>query len=100
MLGINCEESLRELKECQISNKVASCFLCSKMMDCEKKKSFGELVMKNLNIKTNALRECQNEHKTLSCVACEKFLNCAIRNAYVDAVYLSMNKGNGGSFEF
>lgn len=43
---------------------------------------------------------CQKERGLAGCGACEKLLDCEIRNAYVDAVYLSMNKGQAGGFDF
>ena len=45
-------------------------------------------------------KECQKKHNLQSCMQCQEVLECAVRNRYVNAVYLSMNKGNGGSFEF
>ncbi len=46
------------------------------------------------------LQECQEEQKVRSCLACPKILECSIRTEYVNAVYESMNKGQGGGFEF
>jgi len=46
------------------------------------------------------LKECQKEHGVSSCLGCEKLLGCEQRSAYVNAVYESMNKGQGGGFEF
>ncbi|EFR47895.1 hypothetical protein HCMG_00068 [Helicobacter canadensis MIT 98-5491] len=58
------------------------------------------MVILNLQENTKILQECQREQNFSSCLLCQKVLNCAIRNRYVNAVYLSMNKGNGGNFEF
>jgi len=46
------------------------------------------------------LEKCQEEHNIDSCMKCEQILNCATRDSYVKAVYESMNKGQGGGFEF
>ncbi len=50
--------------------------------------------------KTKKLKECQASKGVTSCLKCELVIGCEIRNEYVDAVYLSMNKGQGGGFEF
>lgn len=47
-----------------------------------------------------ALEKCQTEQHLTSCMQCPKILDCTIRDAYVKAVYDSMNKGQGGGFEF
>lgn len=47
-----------------------------------------------------ALTACQQARGLTSCWPCEKLFDCQTRNAYVDAVYLSMNKGQAGGFEF
>ena len=46
------------------------------------------------------LQACQREHELSSCLRCPEILGCKIREAYVSAVYESMNKGQGGGFEF
>ena len=46
------------------------------------------------------LKECQDKMGLDSCMKCDKILDCEIRRAYVKAVYESMNKGQGGGFEF
>ena len=46
------------------------------------------------------LQACQKEHIVDSCMKCEKILGCEVRNDYVKKVYESMNKGQGGGFEF
>ena len=58
--------------------------------------------MTELNLQENIemLKECQKKHNLQSCLQCQEVLECAVRNRYVNSVYLSMNKGNGGSFEF
>lgn len=33
-------------------------------------------------------------------VVCEKYLECSLRREYVSKVFLSMNKGKSGGFEF
>ncbi|MDE6958704.1 hypothetical protein LS72_005560 [Helicobacter apodemus] len=96
----NFKEALKELKDCQAKHKITSCFLCDDAVGCDKKESFEDLVMRNLDTKIHSLQDCQREHNIRSCSVCKELLNCEIRNAYVDAVYLSMNKGSGGSFEF
>ncbi|BCD62148.1 hypothetical protein NitYY0826_C1019 [Nitratiruptor sp. YY08-26] len=53
-----------------------------------------------LTIATKELKECQQKHNLNSCLKCKKIIGCRIRNEYVDAVYKSMNKGQGGGFEF
>ncbi|WOE69263.1 hypothetical protein [Hydrogenimonas thermophila] len=46
------------------------------------------------------LLACQKEMQVQSCLKCEKVIGCQIRNEYVRKVYESMNKGQGGGFEF
>ena len=53
-----------------------------------------------LEDKTKELKACQAEHGYKSCLPCAKLNDCQLRDAYVNAVYESMNKGQGGGFEF
>jgi hypothetical protein len=53
-----------------------------------------------LSTKKKELEECQVTNQIESCMNCEKLLDCEIRDAYIKAVYDSMNKGQGGGFEF
>jgi hypothetical protein len=53
-----------------------------------------------LEAQLDALKKCQQEQRIQSCLACEKILGCEVRTRYVNAVYESMNKGQGGGFEF
>ena len=53
-----------------------------------------------LDEKKIVLQKCQDERNIDSCMKCEKIFDCTTRNIYVDAVYSSMNKGEGGGFEF
>lgn len=46
------------------------------------------------------LKKSQEQNGVDSCLKCEKVIGCEIRNSYVLAVYNSMNKGEGGDFEF
>jgi hypothetical protein len=46
------------------------------------------------------IRTCQKERGLSSCLKCPEILGCETREAYVSAVYESMNKGQGGGFEF
>ncbi len=46
------------------------------------------------------LQECQQKEQVESCLQCPKLLGCEVRESYVKAVYESMNKGQGGGFEF
>lgn len=48
----------------------------------------------------NALKKCQEEKNTQSCLKCTQILECNTRKTYVKSVYESMNKGQGGEFEF
>ena len=50
--------------------------------------------------KTEILKNCQKMKKVDSCLKCKEIIGCKIRNEYVNAVYESMNKGQGGGFEF
>ena len=54
----------------------------------------------NLNTKLENLKKCQDSNGINSCLKCEKIINCEIRNEYVESVYLSMNNGSGGFFNF
>ncbi len=46
------------------------------------------------------LQKCQNENSIDSCLKCPKVVGCELRNGYVKAFFQSMNKGEGGDFEF
>ncbi|MGM0622777.1 MAG: hypothetical protein ACQESH_02035 [Campylobacterota bacterium] len=49
---------------------------------------------------TKQLQDCQEKNGLKSCFDCKDLLECKIRSDYVKAVYQSMNKGEGGGFEF
>ena len=49
---------------------------------------------------TTELKQCQADKEFGSCSVCEKYIECSLRKEYVAKVYLSMNKGKGGNFEF
>jgi len=53
-----------------------------------------------LRIQLSELKKCQAGSGYSSCMPCPKVIKCEIREAYVKAVYESMNKGEGGGFEF
>ena len=97
---IDIESALKALKECQKHENVSSCILCKKAQNCSQKEAFIQATQKNLSQKQEILKDCQESKDLKSCGKCEEILECTIRNDYVSAVYLSMNKGNGGSFEF
>ena len=67
-----------------------------------KKKSQEELDEFELALKEklSILQECQKSNNLDSCLKCDKILSCEIRNIYIKAVYMSMNKGVTGGFEF
>ena len=46
------------------------------------------------------LQACQRKKGLSSCFACEAMFECKTRKNYVDAVYISMSKGDGGGFDF
>ncbi|TLD82398.1 hypothetical protein LS70_007270 [Helicobacter sp. MIT 11-5569] len=94
------ENALKDLKECQAQQKVTSCILCNHATNCDKKEAFEQKTLQNLTEKQESLKACQESKGLSSCLNCAELLDCAVRNNYVSAVYLSMNKGNGGSFEF
>ena len=56
--------------------------------------------MITLNNQLKNLKQCQDSNNINSCLKCEKIINCEIRNEYVESVYLSMNNGSGGFFNF
>lgn len=92
--------ALKEIKDCQTQNQTTSCMFCKNVLGCAKKERFEQTTQENLKQRQNELQACQNKKGILSCLKCAEILECEERNAYVKAVYLSMNKGNGGSFEF
>jgi len=53
-----------------------------------------------LEVQLKVLQECQQKENINSCLKCDKILECQTRQEYVKAVYLSMNKGDTGGFEF
>jgi hypothetical protein len=54
----------------------------------------------SLKHKKAEIEACQKEKQRQSCLKCEHLLVCELRETYVKAVYESMNKGQGGGFEF
>ena len=93
------EVALRSLKECQTLHN-ANCLACSQAQNCAQKMEFEEMTLNNLARQQTTLKQCQEERGFVSCLNCAEMLECKVRNDYVRAVHLSMNKGNGGSFEF
>ena len=55
---------------------------------------------KDLQEKLKILQDCQKSNNLDSCLKCDKILECETRESYIKAVYLSMNKGVTGGFEF
>ncbi|SFV63638.1 hypothetical protein MNB_SV-9-1328 [hydrothermal vent metagenome] len=53
-----------------------------------------------LEDKIEELKQCQLSKELNSCLGCKDINNCALRDSYLTAVYESMNKGEGGGFEF
>ena len=56
--------------------------------------------LQRLEEETVSLQKCQQERGLSSCTPCEHQMGCERRNTYVTAVYQSMNKGQGGGFDF
>lgn len=54
----------------------------------------------SLDEKKETLQKCQEEKQLKSCMECDALFECEVRKEYVRAVYESMNKGQGGGFEF
>jgi hypothetical protein len=59
-----------------------------------------DIWQKRLDEQKLKLQECQKSMGVTSCLGCQKIFDCEIREHYVKAVYESMNKGEGGGFEF
>lgn len=97
---IDIQGLLEDLKECQNKHNVSACLLCNSAKSCNKKEEFAQATQEYLNVKQIELKQCQNTKGLQSCSQCREVLECVLRDAYVNAVYLNMNKGNGGSFEF
>ena len=53
-----------------------------------------------LQEKLKLLQDCQTSQDIDSCLKCDKIIGCQTRDEYVKAVYMSMNKGVTGGFEF
>ncbi|MDE5926814.1 MAG: hypothetical protein K2N75_02705 [Helicobacter sp.] len=94
------ESALKEIKDCQTNHNTTSCMFCKSVADCAKKNDFEQKTQDNLTQQLTALQSCQKSKGFSSCLNCAELLECSVRNGYVAAVYLSMNRGNGGSFEF
>ncbi len=97
---INIEVLLKNLRECQSGRGVSACSLCTNAENCSQKREFEISVRENLSVKLKNLQDCQASQTLQSCLNCKEMLDCKTRLEYVSAVYLNMNKGNGGSFEF
>jgi len=67
--------------------------------DKKEKKELDEFELA-LQDKLKVLQECQNSKDLDSCLKCDKIIGCETRNEYIKAVYMSMNKGVTGGFEF
>lgn len=63
-----------------------------------------DLYLQRLAEVTEELKMCQHakfpEAEIPSCMACDALVGCELRRRYVEAVYQSMNKNQGGGFEF
>lgn len=94
------ESALKEIKDCQNRHNTASCIFCKDITNCVQKDEFEQKTQENLTQRQKELQQCQENKGFLSCLNCAELIECGVRNEYVAAVYLSMNKGNGGSFEF
>ena len=55
---------------------------------------------KALEKQLSILKKCQKDKSIDSCMKCQELIECKIREEYVKAVYMSMNKGVTGGFEF
>ncbi len=55
---------------------------------------------KALEKQLSILKKCQQTKGIDSCMKCKELIECKIREDYVKAVYMSMNKGVTGGFEF
>ena len=55
---------------------------------------------KRLQEALETLKQCQTKKNLDSCLKCQEVLECPIRDSYIVAVYESMNRGQGGGFEF
>lgn len=53
-----------------------------------------------LEEEVSKLQACQKEKGLESCSVCSEVMECTIRKTYIQAVYQSMNKGQGGGFDF
>ena len=60
----------------------------------------ADFFIKALEEERKKLLACQESQGVKSCMECEKTIGCQVRLTYVNAVYQSMNKGEGGGFEF
>ena len=69
------------------------------MTEDKEKKVLDEFELA-LEDKLKELQECQALNSIDSCLKCKKIIGCDIRNTYIKAVYMSMNKGATGGFEF
>ena len=69
------------------------------MESSEEKKELDEFELA-LKEELKVLQECQNSKNLDSCLKCDKIIGCETRGNYVKVVYMSMNKGVTGGFEF
>ncbi|MRJ02479.1 MAG: hypothetical protein GXO19_05890 [Epsilonproteobacteria bacterium] len=60
----------------------------------------GDRFQRELERTLERLRECQKSKGLKSCLQCTLVIGCTVRREYVDALYLNMNKGQGGGFAF
>ncbi|MFC3847779.1 hypothetical protein ACFOPX_04425 [Helicobacter baculiformis] len=56
--------------------------------------------VKNLETHQQKVRACQERKGVGSCLKCSLVLECKERQTYVQSVYMSMSKGQQGSFDF
>lgn len=60
----------------------------------------SDIYNQRLDERIEILQNCQKQKNLSSCMKCENLIDCDTRKNYVKAVYESMNKGQGGDFEF
>ena len=68
-------------------------------MQSSKELSDAKQEMQECQRKCGFIKMCGDVEYT-RCEACDEIFECKVRKRYVDLVYMGMNKGEEGGFEF
>lgn len=94
------KNSLAKMHACQDSRSLNGCNSCELNGNCAIIKDVLGGIEFELKSRTDEVKSCQEALNLQTCTNCAELIECERRGAYVKSVYLSMNKGERGGFDF